>query len=82
MIPAVGAWKRDLAKQHGTVWQHNCFDHRPRTEATRLAEAHYILQNPVRAGLMRTAEEWPLMWVPPLQQQHQGRLGEPPLPVG
>ena len=64
MIPVVSAWKRYLSNQRGIVWQTNLFDHRPRTEAYISREAHYILQNPVRAGLVQTAQEWPWVWTP------------------
>ena len=64
MIPVVSAWKRYLSTQHGIVWQKNFFDHRLRSEASARRETDYILQNPVRAGLVQTAAEWPFVWVP------------------
>ena len=64
MSNIIGAWKRYLANQHGIVWQKNFFDHRPRTEAWAQREADYIWQNPVRAGLVKTAAEWPFVWAP------------------
>ena len=64
MGAVVGAWKRYVSTHHGVMWRKNFFDHRPRTEAYAQREADYILQNPVRAGSVETAAEWPFVWMP------------------
>ncbi len=43
----------------GPVWQAGFFDHRLRGEDDLRAQARYILLNPVRAGLVRSAGDYP-----------------------
>jgi REP element-mobilizing transposase RayT len=43
----------------GPVWQSGFFDHVLRGSESYAAKWEYVRQNPVRAGLVRTAEEWP-----------------------
>ncbi len=57
----VGAWKRFTARACGIAWQDGFFDHRVRPEEGFDARHRYILENPVRAGLVARADEWP--WV-------------------
>jgi putative transposase len=57
----VGEWKHWLAHKHHVSWQENFFDHRIRSEAD-WGKGEYILQNPVRAGLVEQAEDWPWVW--------------------
>ena len=59
MEEVVRSWKRYTAKQAGIEWQHGFFEHRLRSEQGVQDKAEYILQNPVRAGLMRDPAEWP-----------------------
>ncbi|MEI9999363.1 MAG: hypothetical protein WDO13_09445 [Verrucomicrobiota bacterium] len=59
----IGEWKRWLARAHGISWHPNFFDHRLRSE-TDQNKADYILQNPVRAGLVAKAGDWPWVWMP------------------
>lgn len=60
----VGDWKRWLAKQYGILWQENFFEHRLRKEEGLKDKAEYMLQNPVRAGLVTDPKEWPYVWMP------------------
>ena len=60
----VGGWKRYTARQRGILWQRNFFEHRLRSERSVEEKAAYILQNPVRAGLVRTEPEWPFVLMP------------------
>ncbi|MDX6557156.1 MAG: REP-associated tyrosine transposase [Blastocatellia bacterium] len=62
--------KRNTAKRanqilgrSGSFWEHESFDHyiRNRAEWTRIVK--YVLDNPVKAGLARTWEEWPWNYV-------------------
>ena len=47
------------------LWQRESFDHWLRTDGEIRATARYIVQNPVRKGLVGTAESWPWSWVSP-----------------
>ncbi len=42
----------------GVYWQHETFDHWARDEAEMLRITYYIENNPVKAGLAATAEEY------------------------
>ena len=59
----VGAWKRYAATKHEIVWQQGFFEHRLRRNESAEEKANYILQNPVRAGLIAEGEEWPYLLV-------------------
>ena len=61
----VGAWKGWTAKQinraagrEGPLWQRDYFDRYIRDEEHFLECIHYIEQNPVRAGLVATPQDW------------------------
>jgi REP element-mobilizing transposase RayT len=56
------AWKGYLAKTCGIEWQRDFFEHRIRDAAGLEEKAHYIRANPVRAGLVATAGDWPYVW--------------------
>lgn len=43
----------------GKLWQRRSWDHIVRAEESLLAIAQYILNNPVRKGLVNRAEDWP-----------------------
>ncbi len=62
----VGAWKEWTAKRIARVqsavlplWQPRFFDHVLRSEESYAEKRAYVLNNPVRAGLVETAEAWP-----------------------
>ena len=57
----VSAWKRYAATKYGVVWQQGFFEHRLRRHESAEEKAKYIMQNPVRAGLMREPGEWPYL---------------------
>jgi REP element-mobilizing transposase RayT len=61
----VGDWKRWTHLKLGLEWQRNFFDHRIRREESLSEKADYILQNPVRAGLVERAQDWSYVWMPP-----------------
>lgn len=48
-------WSRDYSQ----VWQEGFFDHVLRSDESMNAKWEYILQNPVRAGLVKEPEDWP-----------------------
>ena len=51
-------WKRWIASELGIDWQRDFFDHRLRTESSAIEKRNYILQNPVRGGLVERPEDW------------------------
>ena len=61
MAKMVREWKRYLAAQHGIEWQREFFEHRLRSHESTDQKVRYIMQNPVRAGLVEQAAAWP--WV-------------------
>jgi putative transposase len=48
----------ELAK-NAPLWQPEFFDHVLRSQESQDAKWRYIAENPVRAGLVMQAEEWP-----------------------
>ena len=48
-----------LESRRGEFWQDNFHDHRCRDEADAIERLTYIEHNPVRAGLVKVAAEWP-----------------------
>ena len=62
-IPAeVAAWKRYMARVHRVSWQRDFFEHRLRRDEHIEVKREYLRQNPVRAGLVEAADEWPHFW--------------------
>ncbi len=57
----VSKWKEWTAKQFAIHWQDDFFEHRLRREESRREKADYILNNPVRAGLVERPEDWPFV---------------------
>ena len=60
----VADWKRWTSTKGKFAWQRDFFDHRLRSEESASEKADYILQNPVRAGLVETPDQWPHRWIP------------------
>lgn len=48
-----------LLQRTGQFWQHENYDHYVRNEAERQRIRNYILQNPVKAGLVENWDDWP-----------------------
>ena len=65
MKQTITDWKRWTARNLGVGWQPDFFDHRLRKEEGFEEKARYIRQNPVRAGLVSEADEWPYVWNAP-----------------
>jgi putative transposase len=63
MMTVVSQWKEFLAKKLGINWQPNFFDHRLRNDESLRDKADYILNNPVRRGLVTRAEDWNYVWM-------------------
>jgi len=51
-------FKRIAARKVGIEWQRNFFDHRLRHDESETEKYEYILQNPIRAGLIPEGDEW------------------------
>jgi putative transposase len=47
------------SKDYGQIWQEGFFDHILRSDESMNAKWDYIEQNPVRAGLVKRAADWP-----------------------
>jgi putative transposase len=60
----IGEWKGWLGRHKGISWQRNFFDHRIRNNDQDWNKSEYVFNNPVRAGLVGKAEEWPYTWMP------------------
>ena len=60
----IASWKRFTARSTDVAWQDGCFEHRLRPEESFDAKSRYIRENPVRAGLVKNASEWPWIWEP------------------
>jgi REP-associated tyrosine transposase len=46
----------------GSFWQSESFDHILRSDEKVIEKANYILENPVRKRLVRSAVDWPWYW--------------------
>ncbi|MGE0684443.1 MAG: transposase [Candidatus Binatia bacterium] len=77
MVKVIKDWKRYLARHAGIHWQRDFFDHRIRNEASLQEKWSYILQNPVRAGLVTAAEHWPYVWINGIDRDDIGGAGSP-----
>jgi putative transposase len=58
----VRKWKEWTAKELGIIWQRDFFEHRLRHDESRREKAYYILENPVRRGLVRSAQDRPFVY--------------------
>ncbi|MGC2626944.1 MAG: hypothetical protein WA269_08915 [Candidatus Udaeobacter sp.] len=59
----ISKWKEWTAKSLKIDWQRDFFEHRLRKEESFREKADYILANPVRAGLVERAEDWPYKFI-------------------
>ena len=62
--PWVGMLKQALEKQIALtatvpIWQRGFFDHVLRNDDSYAKKWNYVRENPVRAGLVTSTEEWP-----------------------
>ncbi len=46
----------------GAFWQEEYYDHYSRSEAEWLRTIRYVLNNPVKAGLVKEWQQWPWSW--------------------
>jgi putative transposase len=52
-----------MLQRLGAFWEHENFDHYIRNEAEWERIVNYVLENPVKAGLARSWQEWPWSYV-------------------
>jgi putative transposase len=64
MEKVIRDWKRYIAKQATITWQGGFFEHRLRSTKSANEKWHYILNNPVRKGLVSDSKDWPYIWLP------------------
>jgi putative transposase len=69
MKAIVSDWKRYISRTEKIEWQRDFFDHRLRNEREMTEKIHYVLENPVRAGLVEHSDAWPYRWCPHLDDQ-------------
>jgi REP element-mobilizing transposase RayT len=55
-----------VLKRQGQVWQHESFDHVLRQEEGVAAKVEYVIQNPVRRGLVCQPSEYEWLWTKPV----------------
>ncbi|WP_269539036.1 REP-associated tyrosine transposase [Cerasicoccus fimbriatus] len=58
MAEQISLFKSYQSRFLGINWQEGFFDHRIRSDEEFALKAEYIRQNPVRAGLVKTSEDW------------------------
>ena len=51
-----------LLGRTGAFWQEESYDHYSRNEAEWLRTINYVLNNPVKAGLVKEWQDWPWSW--------------------
>jgi len=56
--------------RHGAIWQEESFDRVLRSSDNLDAKIDYVLQNPVRAGLVQDWRKYPWLWRRPLQNPY------------
>jgi len=62
MARAISDWKRYAASNLGIIWQRDFFDHRLRNRNELTEKWNYVLENPVRKGLVTKSNAWPYIW--------------------
>ncbi len=67
-----------LLQRHGSVWQDEYFDHVIGRSDSLEQKIQYVRENPVRAGLVQRAEDYPWIWEQPRPRaaaavEHSGR---------
>jgi len=59
MLKQVLAKANGWSKSNGQIWEEGFFDHILRNDKSISEKWDYVVQNPVRAGLVKRAEDWP-----------------------
>jgi putative transposase len=66
LVTTIRNWKHYLGRTCQVSWQRDFFEHRVRNNENWEQKAYYIRLNPVRAGLVSNAAEWPYIWEAPV----------------
>jgi len=65
LSPWIGGLKQALGKAaalslaKGRIWEEGFFDHILRSDESYSQKWNYVRENPVRAGLVKSAADWP-----------------------
>ena len=65
MKPVIEQWKKFTGRMLKIPWQRGFEDHRLRNDESLREKEDYVGNNPVRAGLASSRDEWPYVWRPP-----------------
>jgi len=49
----------NLSRAKRQIWEEGSFDHILRSDESYSQKWNYVRENPVRAGLVKSAEDWP-----------------------
>jgi putative transposase len=63
MNAVISKWKEWTAKSLKVKWQRDFFEHRLRRDESCEEKTDYVRANPVRAGLVADADQWPHVFV-------------------
>lgn len=63
MNTVISKWKEWTAKSLKIKWQRDFFEHRLRRDESFEEKTEYVRANPVRAGLVADADQWPHVFV-------------------
>ena len=69
----IRGFKRWAARELKISWQRGFFEHRLRSYSSANQKYKYVLNNPVRAGFVKSPEEWPFTFIG--RNRDCGRLG-------
>jgi putative transposase len=62
-LDAYSIMPNHVHSRSGAFWEHESFDHYVRNRAEWLRIVKYVLENPVKAGLVHKWEDWPWNYV-------------------
>ena len=66
--------------RRGRVWQEESFDHVLRSSEHLRDKIHYVLENPVRRGIVERWQDYPWLWHRPLENVFKPGQPEPKKP--
>ena len=78
----VSRWKHYVSRTTGAAFQRDFFEHRIRHETEYAEKWAYILENPVRKGVVQSPDDWPHVFVPAAATGRAGSPCPPPLAIG
>ena len=64
MAKCIRDWKRWTSRALAIDWQRDFFEHRLRHDENFQEKTQYVLENPVRAGLVKDWRDWPFTILP------------------